>query len=407
MNSLIQLKKTTPLFLIALVLGCFALLPRAQAVGPDTEGTILGSNNGEGIGVLVSRTTGVWNTGTGREALNHLTSGNQNTATGLRALFSDTNGGFNTATGVYSLFTNTGGFYNTATGAYSLTHNTIGTQNTANGYQALFSNTTGFGNTATGFRALFSNTGASNTATGANALYSNTTGDRNTAIGSSALGDNTTGGGNTAIGGFALANTTGGNNTALGWGAGINVTTANNVIAIGHAGANVSNSSFIGNVFNQLSSQGTGVFINSAGKLGTTPSSRRVKENITPMGKASEVILALKPVTFHYKKDIDPQSAPQFGLVAEEVEKVNPDLIVRDNEGKPYSVRYDQVNAMLLNEFLKEHRKNEEQQATIARLIATDTHQQKQIEALTAALHKVSAQLELSESAPHTVLNDH
>jgi hypothetical protein len=117
------------------------------------------------------------------------------------------------------------------------------------------------------------------------------------------------------------------------------------------------------------------------------------------MDKTSEAILALKPVTFHYKHDLDPDGIPQFGLVAEEVEKVNPDLVARDEQGKPYTVRYEAVNAMLLNEFLKEHRKNEEQEATIAR-------QQKRIEALTAGLQKVSAQLELSKPAPQTVLNN-
>jgi hypothetical protein len=139
-----QQKFTSPAaagFLIPLLLACFGLAPMAQAVGPDTDGTIPGSNNGEGIGVLVSRTTGVWNTGTGFEALNHLTAGNQNTATGLRALFSDTNGGFNTATGVYSLFSNTSGFFNSATGAYSLANNISGNYNTASGYAALYRNT--------------------------------------------------------------------------------------------------------------------------------------------------------------------------------------------------------------------------------------------------------------------------
>ena len=118
------------------------------------------------------------------------------------------------------------------------------------------------------------------------------------------------------------------------------------------------------------------------------------------MDEASNKLFALKPVTFRYKKPIDPAGISQFGLVAEEVEKVNPDLVVRDKEGKPYSVRYDQVNAMLLNEFLKEHRKNEEQEATIVRL-------QKQVETLTAGLQKVNAQIELNNAAPQTVLNNH
>ncbi|TMP95544.1 MAG: hypothetical protein E6L08_01460 [Verrucomicrobia bacterium] len=169
--------------LIPLVLVCFGLAPMAQAVGPDTDGNIPGSNNGEGIGVLVSRTTGVWNTGTGFEALNHLTAGNQNTATGLRALNSDINGGYNTATGVYSLFSNTSGFFNSATGAYALANNTTGSQNTANGYGALYRNTAG-NNTAIGFGALFRNTtGSDNTAVGDEALSNNTDGNSNTALG--------------------------------------------------------------------------------------------------------------------------------------------------------------------------------------------------------------------------------
>ena len=147
--------------------------------------------------------------------------------------------------------------------------------------------------------------------------------------------------------------------------------------------------------------------VNSSGQLGVAPSSERFKDQIKPMDKASEAVLALKPVTFHYKKEIDPAGTSQFGLVAEEVEKVNPDLIVRDKEGKPYSVRYEAVNAMLLNEFLKEHRKVEEQQATIAQLKSG-------IEALTATvkeqasqIQKVSAELQLQKPAPQTVVNNH
>jgi hypothetical protein len=144
---------------------------------------------------------------------------------------------------------------------------------------------------------------------------------------------------------------------------------------------------------------GVGVIVGTNGKLGTVVSSARFKEAVQPMDKASEAILALQPVTFRYKKELDPEGIPQFGLMAEEVEKVNSDLVARDEQGKPYSVRYEAVNAMLLNEFLKEHRKNEVQEATIAR-------QQKQIDALTAGLQKVSAQLELNKPAPQTVLNN-
>jgi Chaperone of endosialidase len=421
MNRLIQLKTITPPLLITLTLLCFGLLPKVQAVGPDTEGNIPGANNGEGVGVLVSRTTGIWNTGTGFEALNNLTSGNQNTATGLRALFSDTGGGFNTATGVYSLYSNTSGFFNSATGAYSLTNNTIGDFNTANGYSTLYFNTEGFSNTATGFAALYRNTtgssntatgllalrsnttGFNNTATGTRALESNTTGAGNTANGLSALENNTTGNGNTANGDRALSsNTTGHGNVALGVFAGSAQTTGSNNIYIGanvQGVAGESNACYIESIFNRPSAPGAPVIVNVGNKLGTVASSKRFKEDIRPMAKASEVLLELKPVTFRYKEEIDPAGAPQLGLVAEEVEKVNPDLVVRDKEGKPYSVRYDQVNAMLLNEFLKEHRTVQELKAIVA-------EQQKQIEALTAGLQKVCAQIEARKSAPLTVVNN-
>jgi hypothetical protein len=214
---------------------------------------------------------------------------------------------------------------------------------------------------------------------------------------------------NTATGVSALAlNISGSNNTAVGELAGINVTTADNVICIGAGvgGQDVSNSCFIGQIFNATSPDGIGVFINSDGKLGTTTSSRRFKEEIEPMEHASEPLFALKPVTFRYKKEIDPARTPQFGLVAEEVEKVNPDLVVRDREGRAYSVRYDQVNAMLLNEFLKEHRKVEEQEATIAQL-------KKEMETVVARLtehdskiQKVSAQIEVNKAVGQTALNN-
>jgi hypothetical protein len=277
-----------------------------------------------------------------------------------------------------------------------------GDQNTAIGANALSSNTTGIVNTATGYQALVSNTdGTSNTATGVEALQDTTSGGGNTATGYQALLHNDTGDYNTAIGLFSLGSlTTGFSNTGLGRSAGTSVTTADHVICIGDnvSGANVSNSCYIGSIFGQTSASGIPVLINSSNRLGTTTSSKRFKEAIKPMDKASEALFSLKPVAFRYKKDIDPAGTPQLGLVAEDVDKVNPDLVVRDKEGKPYSVRYDQVNAMLLNEFLKEHRKNEEQEATIMRL-------QKQVEALTAGLQKVSAQLELRTPAPQTVLN--
>ena len=296
-----------------------------------------------------------------------------------------------------------------ATGVLALSANTNGNSNTAIGFVALQNNAAGNSNTAIGVGALANSNTSNNTATGFQAL-NNATGPSNTAYGFSALFNDTTGGFNTAIGFNALLNSTiGSENVALGDGAGLGVTTATDVICIGAgvAGENVNNSCYIGQIFNATSSGGIAVFINSNGKLGTATSSRRFKDEIKPMDKASESILALNPVTFHYKTDT--KGIAQFGLVAEEVAEVNPDLVVRDKEGKPYAVRYDHVNAMLLNEFLKEHRKVEEQEVTITQLKtelqATATRQQKQIEALAAGLRKVSAQPEASKPALQVVLN--
>jgi hypothetical protein len=265
--------------------------------------------------------------------------------------------------------------------------------NTAEGQNALFSRTTGSANTAVGWNSLFSNTeGSFNTATGAGTLLFNTTGERNTAIGLKSLENNTTGS-------F---------NVALGAGAGSGVITADDVICIGRAatGANVGGTCFIGNIrgVTTQTANGLPVLIDGAGQLGTASSSKRFKHDIKPMAKASEGILALEPVTFHYKSD--DTNTPCFGLIAEEVARVNPDLVVRDDKGEIYTVRYDAVNAMLLNEFLKEHRTVQELKAIVAKQEANAVHQQKQIEALTAGLQKVTVQLELSQSTPQTVLNN-
>jgi len=402
MNRLIQCKRRILPLLIAGVLACFGHLPKAEAVVPAPDGGYPGGNTAEGQAALLSLTTGGFNTAVGLLSLRSLTEGSFNTGIGAGTLIASM-GSENTATGAGALLSNTIGNYNTANGAFALFSNTQGFAQTAIGDRALFSNTTGDFNTAVGYQALNRNIdGNANTANGLSALLNNTTGNGNTSRGYRALVENTTGDGNTAVGASALtANTTGSSNVALGSTAGINVVSASNVICIGAqvSGANVSNSCYIGQIFGVTSSGGTAVFINGSGKLGTTTSSRRFKEEIKPMERASEALFALKPVTFRYKKDLDSARTPQFGLVAEDVEKVDPDLVVRDKEGKPYSVRYEQVNAMLLNEFLKEHRRNEEQQATIAR-------QQKQIEVLVAGLQKVSAQLEVITPAPQTALNN-
>ena len=307
---------------------------------------------------------------------------------------------------------------NTALGDNALINNDkTAIDNTAVGWNALSSNNFGNENVAIGQEALTSNTGGfSNTATGSQALELNTTGNYNTANGDAALFSNTTGSSNVALGFFASENiTTGSNNIAIGDSAGINLTTGSNNIDIGNRGiADESNTIRIGTQGTQTDTYVAGVWqaivtgtaspvrVNSSGKLGTAPSSARFKEDIKPMDKASEAIVRLKPVTFRYKHEFDPKGIPQFGLVAEEVEKVNPDLVARDDEGKPYTVRYEAVNAMLLNEFLKEHRKVEQQRKDFEEALA---QQQKQIDALTAGLQKVSAQLELSNPAPQRVKN--
>ena len=363
--------KTRTLILIPILIIGLGLLPKAQALSPAPDGGYPGGNAAEG----------------------------QN------ALFSLTTGGFNTAVGYLSLRSNTGGSFSTAIGAGTLLANTAD-QNTATGAGALLSNTAGVGNTATGAFALFSNTTAfSNTATGASALLNNILGEGNTADGVLALGSNTTGYTNTAIGAHALgSNSTGSNNTALGFGAGGNVTTANNVISIGTTGANQSNSCFIGHIFGDTSSGGTAVFINSDGKLGTITSSKRFKKEIKPMERASEALFALKPVAFRYKNEIDPAGTSQFGLVAEDVEAVNPDLVVRDKEGKVNTVRYEAINAMLLNEFLKEHHKMQEQEATIAELKSGMKALAATLNEQASQLQKVSARIELSRPEPRQVV---
>ena len=328
-------------------LACIGLLPTTQAVLPAPDGGYPGGNTAEGQAALLSLTTGGFNT-----------------AVGFFSLRANTSGSLNTAIGAGTLLANTGD-NNAATGAGALVSNTTGTVNTANGAFPLSSNTIGIGNTAIGRQALFSNTiGSQNTAIGINALYFNTMGS---------------------------------SNVALGINAGTDVTTANNVICIGadEHGANLSNSCFIGNIRNVTTANGDAinVVIDSSGQLGTISSSRRFKKEIKPMYTASEAILGLRPVTFHYKSDNT--GALQFGLIAEEVAEVNPDLVVRDENGEIYTVRYDAVNAMLLNEFLKEHKKVEELQTTVAdqekNFQSRLAEQTKQIAALESGLQKLSA----------------
>ena len=432
------MKTRIPPILITFGLICFALSQRAQGVVPPPPGGYPNFTTAAGDHALQALTLGVGNTAIGTFSLFSVTTGNFNTALGAGALDLNT-ADSNTATGAAALLFNSTGTENTANGTAALEFNTTGDFNTANGAFALFNNTDGGSNNALGKSALFNNRiasantaigdaalafndlsglglGNANTAVGAAALFSNTDGDSNNAVGFSALGSNVDGLFNNVMGFDAMAdNVSGAGNVAVGDSAGAGVEGDFNIYIGAFAGpapspAPVAESEtirigdvfnvacFIGGIRDQTASGGVAVFIDGNGKLGTVTSSARFKDDIKPMGKASEAILSLKPVAFRYKKELDPAGTPQLGLIAEDVEKINPDLVVRDKEGKPYSVRYDQVNAMLLNEFLKEHQTVQQQGATIARL-------EKQIDALTAGLQKVSAQMEANKPVGRTVMN--
>jgi hypothetical protein len=399
---------------ILLTLGCFALPQRTQAVVPAPDGGYPNFNTAEGQNALFSLTTGQWNTALGAFTLRSDTDGSYNTAVGTAALLSNVGnqntgtGKENTAVGAAALLLNTAGSNNTGVGADALLNNSA-SGNTAVGSHALLGNTTGIRETAVGTDALGDNvSGNDNTAIGYHALI-RSTGQNNTGIGSGALGNNTSGISNTAIGDGALADdSTGGGNIALGYAAGNNVTTASNVICIGIEGNNVDNACYIGQIFGSTVSA-SAVFVNSNGRLGTMTSSKRFKQDIKPMDNVSEGLYSLKPVSFRYKKEFDPAGASQLGLVAEDVEKVNPDLIIHDKEGKPYTVRYEQINTMLLNEFLKEHRKVEKLEATVAQqqrsFQSRLAEQEMQIQALASELQKVSARVEMSKPATKVVSN--
>jgi hypothetical protein len=399
---------------ILLTLGSFVLPHRTQAVVPAPDGGYPNFNTAEGQNALFSLTTGQWNTALGAFTLRSDTDGSYNTAVGTAALLSNVGnqntgtGKENTAVGAGALLLNTAGSNNTGVGADALLNNSA-SGNTAVGSHALLGNTTGIRETAVGTDALGDNvSGNDNTAIGYHALILST-GQNNTGIGSGALGNNTSGISNTAVGDGALADdSTGGGNIALGYAAGNNVTTASNVICIGIEGNNVDNACYIGQIFGSTVSA-SAVFVNSNGRLGTMTSSKRFKQDIKPMNNVSDALYSLKPVSFRYKKEFDPAGALQLGLVAEDVEKVNPDLIIRDKEGKPYTVRYEQINAMLLNEFLKEHRKVEKLEATVAQQQTSFqsrlAEQEMQIQALASGLKKVSARVEMSKPVTKVVSN--
>jgi trimeric autotransporter adhesin len=453
--------------LIPFALACFALSPSARGVSPAPDGGYGNQNTAEGTDALNALTTGVWNTAVGFHALFNNTTGNQNTALGKDALAANVSGNKSVAFGAQALTNNSTGTQNTATGFNTLFTNTSGNNNTGNGYRCLNFNN-GNDNTAMGFNANFNNRGGSdttavgsgallhnfnasdNTGVGFEALRENISTSFNVAVGDSALvnfnGTTAVDGANTALGSIALFSELSGqenvavgrraleslisasNNTAVGWRAGDFVIDGNNDVAIGssagttfvHASnniaigapgagpfADVNNTCFIGSIHGEPVSDATSqqaVFVDKFNVVGIQVSSRRYKHDIQPMDKGSEAILALKPVTFKYNSD--KKGAPQYGLIAEDVAQVNPDLVTRDENGDVQTVRYEQVNAMLLNEFLKEHKKVQDLEVTVAQ-------QQKGMEVLTAQLkeqaaqiQKVSAQVEMRKSTPKVVVNN-
>jgi hypothetical protein len=447
--------------LIPLSLVCFALCQQLQSAtdSPDPGAPPL-SNTGDGQNALLSITSGAFNSAFGFDALLVNTDASFNTGVGAGALLlnnADQNTGVgagallsnvapnNTAVGAFALFSNVGdpnpdnflGVFNNAVGANSLFSNVDGSFNNAHGESALFSNINGNLNTAIGDLALMNNDstgtgdGSLNTAVGAGALFSNTDGGLNNAFGASALENNTTGTFNQAMGAFALDsnqdgesnvaigdtafadNISGSFNTIIGELAGAGVEGDDNIYVGATAGLPGGGSEsgtirigdpssvsacYIAGIVGQSATGGSQVFIDADGKLGTLTSSIRFKEHIRPMDKASETLLALKPVTFCYKKEIDAKGTPQFGLVAEEVAKVSPDLVIKDRDGKPYTVRYEAVNAMLLNEFLKEHRQVQEQQKQIEQLTAQLKEQAEQI-------RKVNDKVEIAKPTAQMVVN--
>jgi hypothetical protein len=386
-----------------------------------------GGNTATGHGALMSNTTGIQNTATGDDVLIDNTTGSNNTASGLDALAFNTTGNNNTATGASALLANTTGGNNTASGNQALFNNSKGFNNTASGFQALESNTTGSDNTASGDAALFSNTiGSANMASGEDALKLNTKGTDNTASGEAALFNNTTGNDNTASGFSALAfNTTGSNDIAIGFQAANNVSGGNsNNIHIGSAGSSTDNSLirigtkgtqkkfFVAGVSGVTTGQNNAVpvLIDSNGQLGTVSSSRRFKEDIHDMGGASQGLMRLRPVTFRYKKPFDDGTKPiQYGLIAEEVAEVYPDLVARSADGQIETVKYQLLDPMLLNEVQRQHAETQLQQAGIRDLQerlkaqhALVVAQQNQIKAQQAQIRDLASQMKTIQASLRT-----
>jgi hypothetical protein len=458
MNPLRHLKKDIPLFVFALALVSFGLSTSVQAVNPSPDGGYPGANTAEGDNALFSLTSGINNTAVGANALHDNTTGNYNVAVGSGALASNTTGDFNMAIGTQALTNNnasfnlaigfrvgfmnttgrhltgigaaalrnnTTGSFNTAIGADALRENTTSSYNTAMGADALSVNTTGSGNTGIGNAALAGNTGGShNTAVGEATLVSNGGGSNNTAIGSRALLENGlegVGNGNTAMGSDALLRLGdspygpgyGHNNTALGLQAGSYLMRGSGNVYIGESmfgdsSGDESNHTYIRNINTTSLSYGGAATVTvdlTTGLLGHLTSSRRYKKNIKPMDKASEALYQLKPVIFRYKKELAPTQSPAFGLIAEDVAEVNPNLVARNLEGQPESIHYEMVGAMLLNEFLKEHRKVQELETAAAQQAKEMQDLRAALKQQAAQIKKISAQLETSRPIQQVVVN--
>jgi hypothetical protein len=405
--------------------------------GPSGNSTTSGGGNTAiGSGALTDNTSGGGNTANGDLALGFNTIGLGNTANGFWALVNNTNGSQNTADGNTALADNTRGSYNTADGVNALLENTSGSNNIALGFDAGYNITTGSFNIDIGNQGLATDTniiriGSSQsqayiagvivgdgsglinitasklTGIGNNNFFAGSAGNAansgsdNTAMGAQALTNNTSGTGNTAFGFGALQNATGNFNFGYGYLAGSGLTTGVNNVDIAAAGQSsdtaiirigtpgIQTATYFAGISGATAASGVAVYVNSSGQLGTLTSSRRYKQDIQGMDQASDVLYALQPVTFKYKPGIDPQGIPQFGLVAEDVEKVAPDLVARDDQGKIYTVRYQAVDAMLLNEFLKEHRTVEEQTRTVQEQSAEIQNLKQQNESLEKRLNKL------------------
>jgi hypothetical protein len=353
---------------VVITFACFALLQKVQAVVPAPDGGYLNFNTAEGQNALLHLSAGLGNTAVGALSLESVSTGSLNTALGAGTLVLN-NADSNTAVGATALLLNTASG-STAVGASALQSNSTGPGNTAVGYHALLANTMNGGSTATGFEALANSTGFGNTAVGYRALPILATGSNNTALGAGA-GEIANGSGNVYIG------------------AGVGEFNDNNTTRI----RNIGSTPVVGGANVVIAAVG-GI---GDGHLGYASSSRRYKKDIKPMDKASEALFALKPVSFRSKGNMGAGNVKLYGLIAEEVATVDLDLVVFNAQGQPETLRFDSINAMLLNEFLKEHKKVENQQTTIAELKATLAQQQTQFEATTAQqrkeIHNITTQL--------------